>query len=574
MPLTGIFFAPFIIQILLQNLTGPLKSNFIIMKTIKLYSALILFFLLSQNLYSQPVIIQRVNMNANNINSIFQNTGIFNQNTALQNQPGFEWPIGSGNHAIFTTGINLAAYVNGQLRMASGSYRGEYGPGYVQNGQLVTNSSFKIYSIKAGDTSHNNPDYANWGLMVPYGAPYIDVNLNGSYETGIDRPGIKDAAQVIFVSLTDAWTSQHSSGEGFGGGTTPLMAQVALTAFCFNSPGLENAQFIMCHIINKSSSSWDSLHFSIFCDADLGDALDDYVGCDTNTILGYCYNADNVDTEYGSPPPAVGITLLRSMVNRNVSPFDSLDMTSFVRTNNSSSVPCENDPVGESLGAYNLMKGYKKDMSPWLNPLTIPPSATKFVYWGEPQFASGWTEYKGSVLNCGGTSGTVLQINPPGDRRFIMSSGAKDLKMQPNEKQTVIFAQHIALGSTNLNSVSRLKQQSNTIRNLFNTWVTINFNVGINNISSEIPERFKLNQNYPNPFNPSTKINFQIPKSDFVTLRVYDVTGKEISSLVNQQLSAGTYEVDFDASSLASGVYYYKLTSGKFSEVKKMMLVK
>jgi hypothetical protein len=300
---------------------------------------MILFFLVFQNSYSQPVIIQRVNMNANNINAIFQNTGIFNQNTALQNQPGFEWPKGSGNHAIFTTGINLAGYVNGQFRMAAGSFKGEYSPGYVNNGVFTTNSTFKIYIIKAGDNELNNPDYANWHLMIPYGAPYDDVNMNGVFDMGIDKPGIKNSAQTMFVFLTDANTSQHSTGEGFGGGTSPLLAQVAFTAFAFNSPGLENAQFVLCHIINKSGSSWDSLQFSIFCDADLGDAQDDYIGCDTLQHLGYCYNADNNDADYGTAPPAVGITLLRSMVNRNVSPMDSLGMTSFTQCTNTGSSP-------------------------------------------------------------------------------------------------------------------------------------------------------------------------------------------------------------------------------------------
>lgn len=541
------------------------------MKTIKLYSALVFLILIFQNSYSQPVVIQRQNMNANNINAIFQNTGIFNQNTALQNQPGFEWPKGAGLHAIFTTGINLAAYVNGQFRMASGSFRGEYSPGIVSNGMYATNSTLKIYSIKAGDNASNNPDYANWHLMIPYGAPYDDVNMNGAFEIDIDKPGVKNSGQTMFVSLTDANTFQHSTGEGFGGGTSPLFAQIAFIAFSFNTPGLENAQFVVCHVINKSSSSWDSLHFSIFCDADLGDALDDYIGCDTIRQLGYCYNADNNDVDYGVAPPAVGITLLRSMVNRNVSPFDSLDMTSFIKINNSSSVPCENDPVGEPLGAYNLMKGYKKDMSPWINPTS--GEQTKFVYSGDPATNNGWVEAKGSRQNCGGTSGTTIAVNPPGDRRFVMSSGAGNFKMSPNEKQTVIFAQHIARGSSNLNSVTRLKNESSTIRSLFNL-ITLNFSVGINNISSEIPNSFILNQNYPNPFNPATKISFAIPKSDFVNLKVYDITGKEISSLVNQQLQAGTYEVNFDASNLASGVYYYKLTSGNFSEVKKMMFVK
>jgi len=98
--------------------------------------------------------------------------------------------------------------------------------------------------------------------------------------------------------------------------------------------------------------------------------------------------------------------------------------------------------------------------------------------------------------------------------------------------------------------------------------------VGIENISSEIPNGFSLEQNYPNPFNPATNINFSIPKSGHVKLVVYDMMGKIAAELVNGNYSAGTYKVDFDASQLSTGTYFYKITAGEFSSVKKMTLVK
>jgi len=98
--------------------------------------------------------------------------------------------------------------------------------------------------------------------------------------------------------------------------------------------------------------------------------------------------------------------------------------------------------------------------------------------------------------------------------------------------------------------------------------------VSIQTISNELPSVYKLTQNFPNPFNPSTKINFSIPKSGFVTLKIYDVAGKEVSSLVNESLTAGVYGVDFNAANLTSGIYFYTLRTSDFSETKKMMLVK
>ncbi len=96
----------------------------------------------------------------------------------------------------------------------------------------------------------------------------------------------------------------------------------------------------------------------------------------------------------------------------------------------------------------------------------------------------------------------------------------------------------------------------------------------VNQISSEVPSGYKLDQNYPNPFNPTTKIKFGVPKSGEVHLVVYDAIGKEAATLVNEQLSPGNYEVEWNASNYPSGVYYYKIYGGSFSETKKMVLVK
>ena len=88
------------------------------------------------------------------------------------------------------------------------------------------------------------------------------------------------------------------------------------------------------------------------------------------------------------------------------------------------------------------------------------------------------------------------------------------------------------------------------------------------------PAEYKLSQNYPNPFNPVTRINFQLPYASHVTLKIYDVIGSEVATLVNEIKAAGNYNLDFNASSLASGVYYYKLQAGDFVQNKKMILLK
>jgi hypothetical protein len=97
---------------------------------------------------------------------------------------------------------------------------------------------------------------------------------------------------------------------------------------------------------------------------------------------------------------------------------------------------------------------------------------------------------------------------------------------------------------------------------------------GINNTNINIPANFKLNQNYPNPFNPTTTINYQIPKNGKVTLKVYDILGRKVITLVNGFKAKGRYSVQFNGSNLASGIYFYKLSSGDFSAVKKLILLK
>jgi hypothetical protein len=96
----------------------------------------------------------------------------------------------------------------------------------------------------------------------------------------------------------------------------------------------------------------------------------------------------------------------------------------------------------------------------------------------------------------------------------------------------------------------------------------------IKQTNSTTPGSLHLYQNYPNPFNPTTRIKFDIPNSGNVSIKIYDITGKEIIELVNQYLSPGTYEALWDADGFASGVYYYRLETDGFSKTNKMLLVR
>ena len=101
-----------------------------------------------------------------------------------------------------------------------------------------------------------------------------------------------------------------------------------------------------------------------------------------------------------------------------------------------------------------------------------------------------------------------------------------------------------------------------------------NFTVSVPNINDKYPASFKVFQNYPNPFNPTTKIKYEIPKTSFVIIKVYNVLGKQVAALVNEEKSAGNYEINFDASELASGIYFYCINAGSFTDTKKMILLR
>jgi hypothetical protein len=98
--------------------------------------------------------------------------------------------------------------------------------------------------------------------------------------------------------------------------------------------------------------------------------------------------------------------------------------------------------------------------------------------------------------------------------------------------------------------------------------------VGISNNGGEVPNAFSLSQNYPNPFNPTTNIKFAIPQASFVTLKVYDMLGREVASLISEEMTAGSYTVDWNALNFTSGVYFYKISAGNFTDTKRMVLIK
>jgi hypothetical protein len=226
-----------------------------------------------------------------------------------------------------------------------------------------------------------------------------------------------------------------------------------------------------------------------------------------------------------------------------------------------------------------MMQGFKKDSAAWLD-RTQPTTwgsykRSKKIFYGDPETNAGWTASKGYVVNYMNDSVGYQSPEIIRDMRFVLGMGADNYTMLNGDTAVIWLAQIAARGTNNLNSVTKLKQLSDVVQTFFDN----NFTIGVNRISSEVPADFSLGQNYPNPFNPVTKIRYAIARAGDVKLIVYDALGRNVSELVNEKQSPGTYEVLFDALSvksgtLASGVYFYRLTAGDFSQTKKLLLIK
>ncbi len=146
--------------------------------------------------------------------------------------------------------------------------------------------------------------------------------------------------------------------------------------------------------------------------------------------------------------------------------------------------------------------------------------------------------------------------------------------LQPNQTDTLFYIDFSCTGQGLGTAIVRMYNTDNPSQYVQDTFKVEIGGVGITNISSEV-EGYELSQNYPNPFNPSTTITFSIPKSEEVTLRIYNSLGQIVETVINgDNLSAGKYRVDFSGENLTSGIYYYTIASGTFSETKKMLLIK
>src|SRR5512135_3573167 len=264
-------------------------------------------------------------MNINQISTVLRNTGIADIDPT-QNNSGLVYPKGSAKTAIYESGLLWAARVPGdpQVRVggsafSSGLQPGKLlSPGVAEDPNLPKNRIYRVRpDYRSADLSSEvrderssasevraayEQDWTEW--PVADGAPYVDVNGNGTYEPGTDIAGVKGASQTVWFVAND----NNSTNTANLYGTPPLGVECQVTIWAYAQEGpLGNMLFKSYLLINKGTVSFDSMYVCQWVDPDLGNAYDDLAGCDTSLSLGFVYNANIVDATYGSlPPPSAG----------------------------------------------------------------------------------------------------------------------------------------------------------------------------------------------------------------------------------------------------------------------------
>jgi len=197
----------------------------------------------------------------------------------------------------------------------------------------------------------------------------------------------------------------------------------------------------------------------------------------------------------------------------------------------------------------------------FINPVTS--LGTTFALPGNPVTGVGWIDG---------------MLQGPGDRRLGLSTGP--LQMAPGDTQVIVIAE-IAAGAIDgvdhLAAIDLVKFYSTIAQNFYDTQFPLPVTMNDETVK---PLTFESHQNYPNPFNPSTTIKFSIPvtlsgvEGSFFTLKIHNALGEEVAVLLDKELTTGTYEVEWNAAGLPSGVYFYQLKTEGFVETKKMLLLK
>ena len=411
-------------------------------------------------------------LNINNISTYIRSNG--DSDLDNNNNSGFVFPKFSGKTAFYESGFLWGAKVNGgEVRVGGSAYSSGLqtgkilSPGVAEDPNLDKNRIYRVrpdyqtasLANEARDEgvsesevyAQYETDWQEWPAAD--GAPYEDVNGDGQYDPQVDIPGVPGASQTIWYVANDLDVGLTTKLYG----ALPLGIEMQTTVWAYSQVGpLGNMFFRKYKIINKSTDIFEDMYVTMWSDPDVGNATDDFAGCDTTLSLGYAYNAAPTDATYGeTPPPAGGFDFFQGPIvdgapsdtaifnGQKVGGKKNLPMTAFyyfARGDASVTDPTTESYEGTTQFYYFMQGKIGKTGEYFRTPAAMGNQPTPFALSGDPVTGEGWID--GQILS-------------QGDRRIGCASGP--FTMKPGDEQEVVVAQIAAIGSDRLNSVALLK---------------------------------------------------------------------------------------------------------------------
>ena len=475
-----------------------------------------------------------------------------------------------GPSPLFAASLWVGGKVDNELRVAGSRFtRFEYWPGPLLDDAALPNpfdcSAYdRIFVVSREDvvrylrTGEATDDLRDW--PVSWGAPVLDgdgVAENYNLEGG-DQP-------AIYGDQTAWWVMNDVGNVHSETGSNPLGIEVQVSAFAVGTGirALKQATFYRYVIINRSPNVIDSAYVSLWMVPELGDVRDDLTGSDTTLSMVYVYNGEIDDAVYGIPP-AQGYQVAQGPIGLPNGRDDDRDgdvdelgerlaMTSATWFCGSCGPLGTSDPRTKEE-YFNYMQGRWKDGTPYTAAgLGYETEGPVTLFWmpGDPVAGQCW-----SMLN--GCEGSALY--PTGKNRLMVHSGP--FRLQPGEEAEVVFALPFAQGTSNLDSVTRLREAAYSTRAAWQTGVLAPVRVE----AEPLPEMFNLQISppFPNPFTEQATIRYELSEPMVALMVVYDVLGREVAVLVDDAQQAGSYEAVFDGADLAPGMYIVRFeTAGE-----------
>ena len=476
----------------------------------------------------------------------------------IQSEPGFNGTTpgcgGSGCHTSQTGIVSATVLTGNQVRITVTGTTSNVGGELVNSSGTVvavinstssnpftlTAPSAGTYTVNAG---YKNPS-RQWGTT--------SVNIVSAPPT----PSLLNSNPISNSQINISWTDNSTNEDGFkierkttSSGTYLEIAQVGANVNSYNNTGLSGGTQY-CYRVRSYNGAGNSAYSNEACNTTLPDAPSAPLNLVANTIqnplsveLTWTDNSTNEDGFIIEKETATEVFVVIDTANANANSYQDLSVTNLT--------------YNYRIKAYNITGS-----SVYSNvaQVSVPVELTSF----SANIIPGTVNLIWQTATETNNSGFQIERRETQNERselwetigFVNGYGTTtDPKAYSYNDENVVAGKYYY----------RLKQ--------------IDFN-GMYEYSNEIevvvnaPDKFSLNQNYPNPFNPSTSIEFRLPKESFVTLKVYNILGVEIASLVNEQKPAGVHKINFDASGFTSGMYIYKISTGSFEQTRKMLLLK